>query len=81
MEERVDWLLVYRAIEDHAVGGSGKLVWTMVTIVEQAGHASDVDVVETGKFEASIVGEQAEIASTSGGHECGGHLCMSSGSD
>ena len=35
----------------------------MVTIVEQAGHANDVDVVETGKFEASVVGEQAEVAS------------------
>ena len=74
-------MLVYRAIEDHAVGGSGEFVWTMVTIVEQAGHASDVDVVEPGKFEARIVGEQAEIASASGGHECRGHLCMSGSSD
>ena len=74
-------MLVCRAIEDHAVGGSGEFVWTMIAIVEQAGHASDVDVVETGKFEASIGGEQAEIASTSRCHECGGHLCMTSGSD
>ena len=53
----------------------------MVTIVEQAGHASDVDVVGTGKFEASVVGEQATVASASRNHECRGHLCVSSRDD
>jgi len=33
----------------------------MVTIFEQADHTSDVDVEETGKLEARVVGEQAEV--------------------
>jgi len=81
LEERVDWLLVYRAVEDQAVGSGRELVWTMVTIVEQAGHAIDVDVVTTSELEARVVVEQAEIASASRRHECGGHLCVSSRSD
>lgn len=61
--------MVCRAVEDDAVGGGGEFIWTVVTIVKQAGHASDVNVVETGELEARIGVEQAEVASTSRSHE------------
>ena len=65
-------------VEDDRVGGSGELVGTVVTVVEQGGGSVGVDVGEAGILELGVPVQQT-VVGTSRCQEGGSHLGVAGG--